>query len=90
MKVGLIVCIVCLKTKEIIYINENRYFCRELKDDSLRKKFRSLAQKLREVILKQKVATLSGIPVRLQLIEKVNGVILLVLYNLKIDNYCNN
>ena len=30
--------IVCMKTKEIIYINENRYFCRELKDDSLRKK----------------------------------------------------
>ena len=57
-KVGPIVCIVCLKTKEIIYINENRYFCRELKDDSLRKKFRSLAQKLREIILKQKVAIL--------------------------------
>ena len=64
MKVGPIVCIVCLKTKEIIYINENRYFCRELKDDSLRKKFRLLAQKLREVILKQKVAILSGTPVR--------------------------
>ena len=48
MKVGPIVCIVCLKTKEIIYINENRYFCRELKDDSLRKKFRSLVQKLRD------------------------------------------
>ena len=60
MKVGPIV---CLKTKEIIYINENRYFCRELKDDSLRKKFRSLAQKLREIILKQKVAILSGTPV---------------------------
>ena len=64
MKVGPIVCIVCLKTKEIIYINENRYFCRELKDDSLRKKFRSLAQKLREIILKQKVVILSGTPVR--------------------------
>ena len=51
--------IVCLKTKEIIYINENT----ELKDDSLRKKFRSLAQKLREIILKQKVAILSGTPV---------------------------
>ena len=63
MKVGPIVCIVCLKTKEIIYINENRYFCRELKDDSLRKKFRSLAQKLREIILKQNVAILSGTPV---------------------------
>ena len=63
MKVGPIVCIVCLKTKEIIYINENRYFCRELKDDSLRKKFRSLAQKFREIILKQKVAILSGTPV---------------------------
>ena len=62
MKVGPIVCIVCLKTKEIIYINENRYFCRELKDDSLGKKFRSLAQKLREIILKQKVAILSGTP----------------------------
>ena len=64
MKVGPIVCIVCLKTKEIIYINENKYFCRELKDDSLRKTFRSLAQKLTEIILKQKVATLSGTPVR--------------------------
>ena len=53
MKVGPIVCIVCLKTKEIIYINENKYFCRELKDDSLKKKFRSLAQKLREIILKK-------------------------------------
>ena len=63
MKVGPIVCIVCLKTKEIIYINENRYFCRELKGNSLRKKFRSLAQKLREIILKQKVAILSGTPV---------------------------
>ena len=63
MKVGPIVCMVCLKTKEIIYINENRYFCRELKDDSLRKKIRSLAQKLREIILKQKVAILSGTPV---------------------------
>ena len=64
MKVGPIVCIICLKTKEIIYINEKRYFSRELKDDSLRKKFRSLAQKLTEIILKQKVATLSGTPVR--------------------------
>ena len=63
MKVGPIVGIVCLKAKEIIYINENRYFCRELKDDSLRKKFRSLAQKLREIILKQKMAILSGTPV---------------------------
>ena len=66
MKVGPIVCIVCLKTKEIIYINEKRYFCRELEDDTLRKKFRSLAQKLREVILKQKVAILSGTPVSYQ------------------------
>ena len=65
MKVGPIV---CLTTKEIIYINENRYFCRELKDDSLRKKFRSLAQKLREIILKQKVAILSGTPVILFLL----------------------
>ena len=60
MKVGPIV---WLKTKEIIYINEKRYFSRELKDDSLRKKFRSLSQKLREIILKQKVTILSGTPV---------------------------
>ena len=66
MKVG---AIVCLKTKEIIYINENRYFCRELKRDSLSKKFRSLAQKLREIILKQKVVILSGTPVILVEIE---------------------
>ena len=36
-----------------------------MKDDSLKKNFRSLAQKLREIILKQKVAILSGTPVKM-------------------------
>ena len=72
MKVVPIVCTICLKTKEIIYINENRYFCRELKDDSLRKKSRSLAQKLREIILKQKVAILSGTPVSIAYILDIS------------------
>ena len=48
-----------------LHFNENRHFCRELKDDSLRKKFRSLAQKLREIILKQKMAILSETPISL-------------------------
>ena len=78
MKVEPIVCIVCLKIKKIIYINENTYFCRELKDDSLRKKFRSLAQKLREIILKQKVAILSGIPV---IYSSTNAVIRKLIYS---------
>ena len=49
-------------------------FCRELKDDSLRKKFRSLAQKLREIILKQKVAILSGTPVRLHTASQTDNI----------------